>query len=161
LGLAVGLLVPVLNATLPFRWKLKSVGPGGPLVQMGADDFGPPGGRGGMEAGLGMAFGTVFAVALLPLLLGVGAGWLRGSIRVKTLLPESVLLGWLLIAGLPLFLLLTLFSFTIIDQIPSILLFLSFALVLLPSFAYLGITGTMLRPIKKSMGRTALPILEW
>jgi hypothetical protein len=155
LGLAIGFLVPMLTNLLPFHWKIKSM----PIEGMGGFDGPPSSGPGPSAAGAG---GVVFVFLLLPYLLGLGAGWFRGGVRIKTLLPESVLPGWLVFAVVPLYLFLALFTIALFVQAtPYLLVFLALVCLLLTPLAYFIPIGTLLRPAKKGLGRTALPIMEW
>lgn len=58
-----------------------------------------------------------FALILLPVVLSVPGGVLRGAARVKSLFPSSSLPGWFLVAVAPLYSLFTIVLFVLIVQI--------------------------------------------
>jgi hypothetical protein len=155
LGLAIGLLVPMLTNLMPFHWKIKA------MPSMGLEGLeGPPGRGAGPSAAAGM--GAVQIILLLPYLLGVGAGWLRGGVRIKTLVPPSVLPGWMVLAAAPHYLLLALFTVAFFAQVvPNFLLFLALVFLLLTPLIYLVLPRMLIRSGKKSERGTALPLLDW
>jgi hypothetical protein len=58
-----------------------------------------------------------FALVLLPVVLSVPGGVLKGAARVKSLFPSAALPGWFLVAVAPFYSLFTIVVFVLIDQI--------------------------------------------
>lgn len=83
LGLGVGVLLPLLLGLLPARWQIKER----PIM------MGMPGG-GEMQGG-GMPGQSLMGLGLV-LFVAFGLAWLRGGVRIKTLLPKATLPGWMM-----------------------------------------------------------------
>jgi hypothetical protein len=67
----------------------------------------------------GIAYGVEYLITLLPTVLSLVPGVQRACLRVKTLLPQSVLPGWLLVAASPFYALVLLVMFVAINQVAS------------------------------------------
>jgi len=67
--------------------------------------------------GVGLLFGIMFYLSLLPTVLSVLPATCRASIRLKSLLPASIAPGWGLISSAPLYVLLGFATFILIHQI--------------------------------------------
>lgn len=63
-----------------------------------------------------------YAMTLLPIIISVPAGVLKGAVRVKTVFPAAVLPGWFLVAVAPFYSLFTVVVFVLIEQIVGNLL---------------------------------------
>ena len=100
LAWAFSFLLPIGVSLLPARW----------VFEMGSAP---------QEAQVAANFlvGIVYFLNLLPLVLSLMPGILRVSIRVKALLPESLMPGWFTMAAAPFYSLLLLVAFVLILQI--------------------------------------------
>ena len=100
-----------------------------------------------------MIYGAVGAlvvyVTLMPAVLSLLPGVLRGCLRIKALLPQSVLPGLFLVAATPLYVLLFLVIFTTLNQlIGDLLLILGIMAVLGAPMLYLLNARTFIRPLR-------------
>ena len=66
---------------------------------------------------VGLMFGLMFYISLLPTVLSVLPATCRASIRLKSLLPASIAPGWGLISSAPLYVLIGFATFILIHQI--------------------------------------------
>ena len=103
-GWLFAFLVPLLLALIPFSWRvdLSTVNP----LQ-----------RGQAIAALGFGGAALVYVTLMPAVLALIPGVLRACLRIKALIPESILPGLFLVAATPLYVLLFLVIFTTINQV--------------------------------------------
>jgi hypothetical protein len=69
-----------------------------------------------------VAVAVEYALVLLPIVVTVPAGVLRGAVRVKAVFPASVLPGWFLVAVAPFYSLFMIVVFVLIEQIAGNLL---------------------------------------
>jgi hypothetical protein len=69
-----------------------------------------------------VALALSYALTLLPIIISVPAGVLRGAVRVKTVFPAAVLPGWFLVAVAPFYSLFMIVVFVLIEQIVGNLL---------------------------------------
>ncbi len=92
--------------------------------------------------------GAKYLFVLLPTVLSLVPGVQRACLRVKTLLPESMLPGWILVAAAPLYALALLVTFVAINQVASDPIFLtSVVLFLAGPFIYVAYAETFTRPL--------------
>ena len=92
--------------------------------------------------------GAVYLVTLLPTVLSLVPGVQRACLRVKTLLPESMLPGWFLVAAAPFYALFLLVIFVAVNQIASDPVFLiALFLVLAAPFLYVARADVFTRPL--------------
>ena len=135
-GWLVAFLTPLILALFPFAWRVDLSGGDETLVAQ----------VGSLLALLGAI--SVY-VTLMPAVLSLIPGVLRGCLRIKALLPESIMPGWFLIAAAPLYFLLFLVIFTTVNQLAGnlILLIAVFALLVAP-LLYLFNAGTFTRPLR-------------
>ena len=135
-GWLVAFLTPLLLAMFPYTWRLdlsRAVSP----TDLDA-----------ASALLSAVAAASVYVTLMPAVLSLIPGVLRGCLRVKALLPESILPGWFLIASTPLYVLLFLVIFTTINQLAGnlVLMLAVFALLFAP-LLYLINAPTFTRPL--------------
>ena len=154
-GWAVAFLTPVLIALCPLAWLMKA-------------DFTDmdPSFREAAEEAVGVAAGILagfgYYVALMPTVLSLIPGMLRGSVRIKGLLPESTLPGWFLVAGAPLYALLLLVSFIAINQmLGNALLLLSILLLLAAPLLYVIRADLFIQPLTSATEKRAIGIVQW
>jgi uncharacterized protein DUF4339 len=102
-GWSISFLLPLLLALVPLNWKLDLSEAATPEVAIGFQLLG--------------AIGNY--VTLMPTILALIPGVMRGCLRVKFLLPRSMLPGWFLVAATPLWIALFLVMFAIIAQLTS------------------------------------------
>jgi hypothetical protein len=101
----------------------------------------------------GLGWGVYYVAVLSPAVLALVPGIMRASIRVKMLLPEAALPGWVLVAAAPSNGLLVLVTFVSLAQVaPSPLLLAGMALWLLAPLVYLARAGLYTRPITTVAG---------
>ena len=87
-------------------------------------------------------------VVLLPTVLSLVPGVQRACLRVKTLVPESMLPGWFLVAAAPFYALFLLVIFIAINQITSEpLLLISMLLLAGAPFIYVFRADVFTRPL--------------
>jgi hypothetical protein len=165
LAVGIGYLLPLFLALLPLKWMIKEA------PTMGRGGFGGPRGGGGMGMGGGMEGPDMASVMLMavmtllplfPLILAFWPALVRGAVRVKSLLPEAVLPGWLAIAAFPLHVLVLCFVFQSLNQgeTPA-LQYLTLVFFLLPPLAFLILPGQYLRPAPGGLNRVFLTAIEW
>jgi hypothetical protein len=103
------------------------------------------------QAAAGMQFvGAILVyVTLMPAVLSLIPGVLRGCLRLKALLPEATLPGWFLVAAAPLYILLFLVIFSVINQVAGhfLLIFGVLALLISPVLYVLN-ADTFTRPLR-------------
>jgi hypothetical protein len=136
IGWLIAFLTPLILALFPFAWR----------VDM-------PDSRGAEVQQIGTFLAVIGAVSvyitLMPAVLSLIPGVLRACLRIKALLPESILPGWFLIAATPLYVLLFLVIFTTINQVAGhILLMLGVFALLGAPLLYLFNAGTFTRPLR-------------
>jgi hypothetical protein len=96
----------------------------------------------------GLAWSNYYVFVLSPAVLALVPGLLRACVRVKRLLPESVLPGWFLVAAAPFNSLLVLLTAVALAQVaPSPLLLAGMLLWLAAPLAYLSRARTFTRPL--------------
>ncbi len=133
----VAYLSPMLVAIFPLRW----------LVQLPPDEAQRRAAEGALGA-VGLILGIAYFIALMPTVLSLIPGVLRAALRIKTLLPQSVLTGWFLLAGVPLYGLLLLVTFIMINQIAgNALLILGIVLFIGAPMTYLFGARLFIQPL--------------
>lgn len=97
--------------------------------------------------------GVEYYLELTPVVLSVIPGMLRACIRMKSLLPASLVPGWFLVAGAPLYLLLWLTVFVVINQFAgSPLLILGVLLLFGAPMVYVVHSDAFLEPVHTEEG---------
>jgi hypothetical protein len=96
----------------------------------------------------GLAWGNYYILVLSPAVLALVPGLLRACVRVKLLLPESILPGWFLVLAAPFNGLLVLVTVVALAQVaPSPLLVAGMLLWLAAPLVYLTRARTFTRPL--------------
>jgi hypothetical protein len=99
---------------------------------------------------------------LLPVILSLLPGAIRACVRIKVLFPESIVPGWLLITLAPVYSLLLLTLFILVNQISgNFLLIAGAALIVAAPVAYLAKTGLFIRPLWTEEGWAAVERTQW
>lgn len=134
-GWLVAFLTPLVLALFPFAWRVDLSG-GDITVATQAANL------------LGFLGAVSVYVTLMPAVLSLIPGVLRACLRVKALLPESIIPGWFLVAATPLYVLLFLVIFSTVNQVAghALLLVAVFALLGAP-LLYMWNSGTFTRPL--------------
>jgi hypothetical protein len=101
-----------------------------------------------LESLLGIVGGLYHYIMLMPAVLSLVPGVLRACIRLKSLLPASILPGWFLVTGTPLYMLLLLVTFVTLNQIAgNALLILGLLLLIGSPVVYLVGARLYVRPL--------------
>ena len=96
----------------------------------------------------GLVWSNYYLFVLSPAVLALVPGLLRACVRIKCLLPESILPGWFLVAAAPFNSLLVLVTVVALAQVaPSPLLISGMLLWLAAPLAYLARARTFTRPL--------------
>jgi hypothetical protein len=99
---------------------------------------------------------------LLPVILSLLPGAIRACVRIKVLFPESIVPGWLLITLAPVYALLLLTLFILVNQMSgNLLLIAGAALIVAAPVAYLVKTGLFIRPLWTQEGWGAVERTQW
>jgi hypothetical protein len=135
-GWLIAFATPLLLALIPYGWRIDMTGSTAEQASLA-----------------NLAYGAIGAVAvyvtLMPAVLSLLPGVLRGCLRIKALIPESVLPGLFLVAATPLYVLLFLVIFTTLNQlIGDIFLILGIMAVLGAPMLYLFNARTFIRPLR-------------
>ena len=138
-GFLFSFFMPIVLALCPWSWW----GYAEPQLTLGAD----PGKFILNEAESVLeAFSTI--ALLLPAVLSLVPGVVKGCLRVKTLLPQSLLPGWLIVMAAPLYGLFLLAIFVALDQfIAQPFILAGFGLVTASSLVYAAWPGAFTHPL--------------
>jgi hypothetical protein len=113
----------------------------------------------------GLAWSNYYVFVLSPAVLALVPGLLRACVRIKRLLPESILPGWFLVAAAPFNSLLVLVTVIALAQVaPSPLLLTGMLLWLVAPLAYLARARTFTRPLCSSeelRGLAGVQLVSW
>jgi hypothetical protein len=113
------------------------------------------GGSGVFALRLGLA--VSFALTLLPVIVSVPGGVVKGAARVKSLFPSASLPGWFLVAVAPFYSLFMVIVFVLIDQlIGNGLLLLGVGLLAFAPWLYVVYRRVYGRPLSLAEARTEL-----
>jgi hypothetical protein len=135
-GWAVSFLVPIVIALFPMHLLV---------------EYSPRNEDERRQAALGLGFiGAIwYYVLLMPTVLSLIPGVMRACLRLKTLLPESIITGWFMVAASPLYVLLWLVTFVTINQVAgNALLIFGLLLFMGAPLVYLCFAGLFIRPLK-------------
>jgi hypothetical protein len=136
-GWLVGFLTPLLLALIPFSWRIDLSGARGDTNAIAQ-----------VNNLLGLVGAISVYVTLMPAVLSLIPGVLRGCLRIKALIPQSVLPGLFLVAATPLYVLLFLVIFTTVNQVAGNMLLILGVLALLGApLLYLINARTFTRPL--------------
>jgi hypothetical protein len=156
-GWIASFVVPVAIALTPWGWwNVEPPPPATPQARLA---------RQYERIAAGLAWGYYYVAVLSPAVLSLVPAVLRACIRVKSLLPEAALPGWLLVAAAPFNGLLVLVTFVALAQVaPSPLLLAGMLLWLAAPLVYLARAGAYIRPLStavelKGLGR--VQALAW
>ena len=139
-GWLIAFLTPLILALIPFAWRFDL---------SNADPTQDPTQVANMMSGFGLIGAIVAYVTLMPAVLSLIPGVLRGCLRIKALIPESILPGLFLIAAAPLYILFFLVIFTTINQVAgNLVLILAVLSLLMAPLLYLFNAGTFTRPLR-------------
>lgn len=99
-----------------------------------------------------------FAMILLPVVLSVPGGVLKGASRIKSLFPSSSLPGWFLVAVAPFYSLFTVVVFVLIIQmVGNVLLLIAVAILAFTPWLFVIYRHVYGRPLSIAQARTELP----
>ncbi len=146
-GGLVSLAVPLMIAFVPTDWLLDLKTEPGETVAAAA--------RKRLIAGLVM--GVSFYIALMPAVLSLLPAVARACVRMRLLLPESLVPGWGLVTSVPLCVLLTLATFVLLYHAASnLLLILALLLWIGAPLVYFTKFELFTRPLVSPVERTAI-----
>jgi hypothetical protein len=134
-GWLFAFLLPLLLALIPFTWRADMSAYNSMQVT---------------QLSLILSLGGAMSVyvTLMPAVLSLIPGVLRGCLRIKALIPESILPGLFLVAATPLYILLFLVIFTTVNQVAGNGLLILGVLALLGApLLYLVNARTFTRPL--------------
>jgi hypothetical protein len=137
---ALSILIPLGAALVPLHYvvdlgalssggNLGGLGLGGGDTGLGDLGLGGDTGLGGLGGGSGDAIGNAFVLAtriglainfatiLLPVVVSVPGGVVKGAARVKSMFPAASLPGWFLVAVAPFYSLFMVVVFVLLDQL--------------------------------------------
>jgi hypothetical protein len=135
-GWLFAFLTPLLLALIPFSWRYD-------LQAASPTDLN------NATAALGLIGAMAVYVTLMPAVLSLIPGVVRACLRIKSLIPESILPGLFLVAALPLYLLLFLVIFTTVNQVAgNFLLILAVLALLAAPLLYLLNARLFMRPLR-------------
>lgn len=138
-GFLFSFFMPIILALCPWSWW----GYVEPVLSPGADP-----GKFILNEAEGLLEGVSTVALLLPAVLSLVPGVVKGCLRVKSLVPQSLLPGWLIVMAAPLYGLFLLAIFVALDQFigqPFILA--GFGLVTASSLVYALWPGAFTRPL--------------
>jgi len=109
----------------------------------------------------GIVGAVIWLVTLLPALLAILPGILRASVRIKSLLPESIVPGWLIVMTAPFFSLLLLVAFAIVNQVAgNLLLIIGMLLIMAAPAVFLVRTDLLIKPVTQPVERRRLEMMQ-
>ena len=137
-GWAIGSLAPMLIALCPWSWWGYDMTPDPDATDLEKL----------RDAAESAKDAAEYLVTLLPIVLSMLPGAQRACLRVKTLLPESILPGWLIVSSAPLQCLMFMVLFVVVNQVADNPLFLGGMLCLLAApMTYLVRADVLTRPL--------------
>lgn len=141
--------VPMLTALLPLHWFMEvDASLTAEAVAM-------------QNQIVGIVMGVVWLFALLPTVLSLLPGVLRACVRIKSLLPESIVPGWFLVVAAPMYALILLLAFIAVNQMAGNFLLIAGVLLLMGAPAvYLTKTPLYVRPVLSPDERRQLDRLQ-
>jgi hypothetical protein len=146
----VAFLLPLGIGLIPASWQGQVHVPGPPEAQQAMDQF------------VRVFAGLYYFVTLMPTILALLPGVLRACVRMKGLLPESFIPGWILVAGSPLYILLVLVTFILINHlVGNVLLMLGLLMLIGAPGVYLCSARLFIRPLFSEHDRRRLWRVQW
>lgn len=104
---AFSFLLPMFVALLPWSWTY--IDPSSSSTSLEEKR---------MESlAYGISYGAEYMITLLPTVLSLVPGVQRACLRIKTMLPQSILPGWFLVAAAPFYSLVMLVVFVAVNQV--------------------------------------------
>lgn len=104
------------------------------------------------------ALAVAYALTLLPVVVTIPGGVLKGAARIKSLFPAAALPGWFLVAVAPFYSLFTIVVFVLIDQIiGDAVLLLGVGLLAFSPWLFVIFRKTYGRPLSTAEAATELP----
>jgi len=129
-GWLAGFLVPMLLAICPLSW------------------WQPEPGNAAVDLVYGVAYGLQWFILLLPAVLSLLPGMVRACLRIKSLLPESIIAGWILVAAAPFYSLLLLVVWVAICHVvTNVFLLLGMVLWIATPLVYVLHRGVLTKPV--------------
>jgi hypothetical protein len=106
---------------------------------------------------LHVLFAINYALTLLPVVLSVPGGVLKGAARVKSLFPSASLPGWFLVSVAPFYSMFTIVVFVLIDQIVgNFLLVIGVGILAFTPWLFVIYRKVYARPLSMAEARTEL-----
>jgi hypothetical protein len=156
-GWSAGFLVPVAIALTPWDWWVVAAPPPTSTEARLVRQY--------ERLVEGLVWGNYYLFVLSPAVLALVPGLLRACVRIKLLLPESILPGWFLVAAAPFNSLLVLVTVVALAQVaPSPLLVAGMLLWLAAPLAYLARARTFTRPLRSPQdlrGLARVQVVAW
>jgi hypothetical protein len=147
LGALISLGVPLAVAFVPGEWLID--------LDLGRDASALA--VANAKMGIGIALGIAFYIVLMPAVLSLLPGVSRACVRLKLLLPESLVPGWGLMASAPLCVLLTLATFVLLYHlVGNALLIAGLLLWVGAPLYYLTKPHLLTKPVTSAEDRAAL-----
>lgn len=145
-GWLIVFLFPIVYAFLPIPWQFNLSG----VVEDREVE------RNLLE-GYGMFLGLTYYLALMPTVMSLIPGLIRACVRMKSLMPAFIVPGWFLMAAAPLYLLLWLVVFVVINRVAgNALLIVGVLLWIGAPMIYVARAETFLRPLDTREGGRAI-----
>jgi hypothetical protein len=152
-GWCISFLLPVAIALTPWSWWTVEPPPASTAAAHLSRQY--------QRLVEGLVWGNYYLFVLSPAVLALVPGLLRACLRVKLLLPESILPGWFLVAAAPFNSLLVLVTVVALAQMaPSPLLVAGMLLWLTAPLAYLARARTFTRPLRSPEDLRALTRIQ-
>jgi len=143
IGWVISFATPLLLALVPTHWRYELGGQGEERMQA--------------EAMLRLVGAISYYITLMPGVLALIPGIMRACLRIKVLLPQSILPGWFLVGAAPLWTLLFLVVFVTVNQIAGdALLIVGVLCITATPILYLVHVGHFTKPISAAADEAKL-----
>ena len=154
-GWAASFLLPFAVAMIPFHYFAKSFG-----VEQ-AEAFGGAALATELDVGeqfiYGLAGAAFYLVTVVPIVLSIIPGVLRACVRIKSVLPESIVPGWFLVLAAPMYAMVLMLAFIAVNQVAgNLLLIVGVLLLMAAPAAYLWKASLFIRPVAGQLERRQL-----
>lgn len=141
----VATVVPLCTAIFPVSWVIDIPG-----IAASGEDANNTLAEESVEAIMGTTLALLFAVVLVPIIIGLAGGALRGARRTKSLFPATVLPGWFVIVVAPLYTIVMLTIFAVVSPVlGSGQLTIGVLLLALAPLVYIIFRGQYTRPMTR------------
>ena len=132
-GWAISMIAPLVVAVLPLEWLLASSFE----EVVGLD-----------ENSARIVISVQYAILLLPSLLSLPSGLVRGATRVKTMLPASTIAGWVLVIMAPVYAVFFVLALILVEHLAgSTALLIGITLLALTPFVHLASAKLYVMPL--------------